>query len=275
MYVFATAKGSPGLTTTLLLLAGYWPAHREPLIIELDPAGGDLVARLASLDGRSALARKPSTHQLAAESATGVTWQSVLSHTQHLPGPGEIRALVAPASPFASSSAAEQLVSNGLLRALTELHRHDVLVDLGRLDVTSPVMPLVRRLSTVVLVARSTLESLDHTAELANSLRASGVTPQLLLIGDGPYDANQAVELCGGVDPPAAAVINGEHPSRRRLDRSHLAGAARDITRRMAPIEPASTQPDPQMPASPAKPVAARVVNLRHAQDAEEAIGWR
>src|SRR5260221_13270976 len=37
----ASVKGSPGVTTTCFALAAAWPAQRR-LVIEADPAGGDL-----------------------------------------------------------------------------------------------------------------------------------------------------------------------------------------------------------------------------------------
>src|SRR5207244_2826784 len=43
---WCSAKGSPGVTTAVQLVAGAWPAGRPLLIVEADPAGGDLAARL-------------------------------------------------------------------------------------------------------------------------------------------------------------------------------------------------------------------------------------
>ena len=41
LIALASVKGSPGVTTTCLALAAAWPARRR-LVIEADPAGGDL-----------------------------------------------------------------------------------------------------------------------------------------------------------------------------------------------------------------------------------------
>ena len=41
LIALASVKGSPGVTTTCLVLAAAWPGQRR-LIIEADPAGGDL-----------------------------------------------------------------------------------------------------------------------------------------------------------------------------------------------------------------------------------------
>src|SRR6266566_1751510 len=41
LIALASVKGSPGVTTTCLALAAAWPGKRR-LVIEADPAGGDL-----------------------------------------------------------------------------------------------------------------------------------------------------------------------------------------------------------------------------------------
>ena len=55
---FASAKGSPGVTTAVAALAATWPVDRELLVAEVDPAGGDLVVRfdLATEPGLVSLA---------------------------------------------------------------------------------------------------------------------------------------------------------------------------------------------------------------------------
>ena len=45
LVALVSAKGSPGVTTTALALAGTWPENRRVLLAELDPAGGDLAPR--------------------------------------------------------------------------------------------------------------------------------------------------------------------------------------------------------------------------------------
>ena len=37
VHVFGSAKGSPGVTTTVLALAARWPDQREPFVFEADP----------------------------------------------------------------------------------------------------------------------------------------------------------------------------------------------------------------------------------------------
>ena len=47
--VLYTAKGAPGATTDAMLIAALWP--RRTLLIDCDPAGGDIALRLPAADG--------------------------------------------------------------------------------------------------------------------------------------------------------------------------------------------------------------------------------
>jgi len=238
------AKGSPGVTTTVLALAARWPDHREPLVIEADPSGGDLVARLTSLmvedDG---LHESPSTVQLAAASRSGVSARLLLEHLQRLPGPGEVRALVAPAGPFAATTAIEALSTGGLSRCLTALATVDTLVDVGRVDPGSSTLPLLRSADRFVLVVRPSLESVLHTRDLVASLRSLGRRASVLVIGDRPYapddvaEAVDADELVGVLpdDPVGAMALAGNARSPKVLARTRLVRAAAAISQTLAP----------------------------------------
>ena len=193
------AKGAPGVTTTVMALASQWPAHREPVVIEADPAGGDLVARLAVLTGEAGgVTETPSTVQLAAASRSGVTDRLLLEHFQRLPGPGELRALVAPPGPFAAATALAALTAAGLGQCLAEQTAFDVLVDLGRLDPGSPALELAAGADQFVVVVRPTLESVLHTRHLLTSLGALAARTQVVVIGDRPYTPAEVAEGVGG-----------------------------------------------------------------------------
>jgi len=259
---FGAAAGSPGVTTTVAALAARWPDHREPLIVEADPSGGDLVARLAALDGTAVgLADSPSTVQLAARSRSGIAPQVLLEHLQRLPGPGEVRALIAPPGPFAAATAIGALATAGLAERLGALDGLDCLVDVGRIDATSPALPLVRAASMVVVVTRSSLESVRHTRELVTGLRSMHLRPVLLVVGDQPYaaqDVADAVEakLLGAIpdDPTGARALAGDARSPKVLPRTRLLRAATEITPALAtPREPTATSaaPTPERTPSP------------------------
>jgi hypothetical protein len=249
---FGSSKSSPGVTTTVLALAARWPTSREPLVVEADPGGGDLVARLASLEGDAGgLRDTPSTVQLAASSRAGLSDRTLLEHLQRLPGSGEVRVLVAPSSPFAASTAIAALVAAQVGAVLTGLTAMDVLLDVGRVDATSPVLPMLRELGSIVLVARPNLTSVLHTRELVSSLRGAGVRSSLIVIGDRPYTPSEVAEAIGATglvgvvpdDPVGARALSGDARNAKVLGRTRLVRACADLAARLAPPPPAATQP--------------------------------
>lgn len=242
-FVFGAAKGAPGVTTTVLALAAQWTRLREPMVIEADPAGGDLAAWLAPpTDSGPGIRETPSLVQVAAASRSGLSRLEVLQNLQHLPGPGRVRALVAPASPFAASTALRSLTAAGLGALLASSSEFDLLVDIGRVDATSPVLDAVAIVGEVTLVVRSTVSGVLHTRELARSLTAIGVRSSVLVIGGRPYGPVEVAEAIGapiiGVlpeDPVGARAVNGEATSPRSFTRSRLLRAAGDLAAAIAP----------------------------------------
>ncbi len=242
-FVFGAAKGAPGVTTTVLALAARWTSLRVPMVIEADPAGGDLVAWLSpqSADGSGAR-ETPSLVQVAAASRSGLSRLELLQNVQHLPGPGQVRAIVAPSSPFAASTALRSLTASGLGAVLAAPSDLDLLVDVGRLDAASPTLEIVAAVGAVTLVVRSTVAGVLHTRELARSLQAMGIRSAVLVIGDRPYgpvevaDAIRA-DILGVLpeDPVGARALNGEATSPRSLSRSRLLRAAGDLAVALAP----------------------------------------
>src|SRR5262249_35676958 len=74
-------KGSPGVTTLATALGARWPGRENPIVVEVDPAGGDLMARfrLPDTPGLVSLA--------AAARGRGQADQDLVTqHTQLLPG---------------------------------------------------------------------------------------------------------------------------------------------------------------------------------------------
>lgn len=243
-----SAKGSPGVTTTACALVARWPAHREPVLFEADPTGGDLVVRLASLDGATdGLRESPSTVQLAAASRHGLDMTRLIQHAQRLPGVGEVRAVVSPSSAFASGTALTELVGANLDVILATDSGLDVVVDIGTISASSPTLPLVRSARRAVIVARPTLESIVHTRDLVSALSGSGVHSEIIVIGDRPYSPYDVAEGVGagifGVlpfDPIGASAIAGDARSPKILGRTRLMRAAEEVAADMADSLPAS-----------------------------------
>jgi hypothetical protein len=245
--MFAAAKGSPGVTTTVAALAGSWPAHREALVVEADGSGGDLVVRLCpASEDAPGVHSEPTTVHLAAAARGGLSDRVLLEHLQRLPGSGEIRALVAPPSPFSAATALNSLVDAGLAECLSSLGSRDVLVDVGRLDPGSAELELVRTVGQVVLVVRPCVSSVIHTRELAAGLHDLEVEVSLMVLGEKPYPPAEVAAAIGvpslvGVmadDPIGAAGFEGNSGRPRAWARSRLVRSAAMIADRLAPPPP-------------------------------------
>lgn len=215
---FASAKGSPGVTTAVTALAAAWPAERALLVAEVDPSGGDLVVRLD-------LATDPGLVSLAAAGRRELGADRLVEHTQVLAPPGGAegavrRVLVAPVS------AEQATVSLGALRgglghALDELDL-DVLVDCGRLDPSSAAFDLAVNAELLVMVARPVVAEVHHLSSRLASAKPRAVS--LLMVGDRPYSVAEVAATVGAsplgtlpVDVRAAAVLAEGHPNAGRL----------------------------------------------------------
>ena len=254
---FASAKGSPGVTTAVAALAATWPADRRLVVAEVDPAGGDLVVRLD-------LATEPGLVSLAAAGRRELTPETLLDHTQDvgaLSGPVPVdgerpsrRALVAPVS--ADQSGAALTALRGALSSTLAALDGDVLVDCGRLDPHSPAFEVATKADLLVMVAQPVVAEVHHlAARLAAVGAATAVS--VLLVGDRPYSVAEVAEAVGanalGTIPvdgrTAAALGGGGLASARSLRRSPLlreAGAvAAGLAEWMGPVAPDRVEPGP------------------------------
>lgn len=276
---FASAKSSPGVTTTIAALAASWPAHRRLHIVELDPAGGDLVVRFE-------LAPEPGLVTLAATGRRDLRVDTYLAHTQPLPassgadGP-ERRILVAPVA-AEQASAALAALRFGLPMVLGTADA-DVLVDCGRLDPASPAHEFAVEADLLVVVARPIVSEIHHLAARLATLKPRAVS--LLVVGDKPYGVTDVAEVVGATplgtlptDDRAAEALTLGHPHALRvLRRSRLLRDARAVAEGLAdwlgpqrsegmpagagPAEPFPHQvePPPYDPAAEAAPYEASV----------------
>ncbi len=233
---FASAKSSPGVTTTIAALAASWPAPRALHIVELDPAGGDLVVRFE-------LAPEPGLVTLAATGRRDLRVDTYLAHTQPLPsssgadGP-ERRILVAPVSADQAAAALGAL-RFGLPKVLADAEA-DVLVDCGRLDPSSPAFDFAVEADLLVVVTRPLVSEIHHLAARLSSVKARAVS--LLVVGDRPYGVTDVAEVVGATplgtipaDPRAAEALTLGHPHALRvLRRSRLLRDARSVAEGLA-----------------------------------------
>ena len=248
LIVLASDKGSPGVTTTAVALAGVWP--RRAVLAECDPAGGDLVYRTPAESG-SPLNPNIGMLSLATTARHGLSPHQLEQHIQRMHGGLEL--VVGLATGDQSAGLAGLWPSLG--RAFDALPETDVIADCGRVDATGPALDLMATAALVVLVARTSAEQIAHVRDRALSLlqRVGGGTATaaggglgvpigVVLIVDPKQRARVTaqvdellrnsglpVKVIGTIadDPDGADLINGR--GRGRLDRTLLIRSTREV----------------------------------------------
>jgi MinD-like ATPase involved in chromosome partitioning or flagellar assembly len=231
-------KHSPGTTTASLAFASAWADESSPLLVEADPAGGDIAAR-------AGLPFEPGLVSLAGAARSPGVVVEVDAHMQALPAGGDV--IVAPASPQQVASA---LGSGGerLVHALATAGR-PVVVDCGRWREAAPVELLLTRADRVLVVVRPTVEAAEHLRSRAAALRAAfGYRLGVVLVGDRPYGPSEVQAAIGlpvvGVLPVdrrgAAALVGRGRPGAIR--RTALVRSARTLLERLRAEELLATE---------------------------------
>jgi MinD-like ATPase involved in chromosome partitioning or flagellar assembly len=248
-----SAKGSPGVTTSAILLAAVWPSGAA--LLEADPAGGVVRALFTDPTGQSLRPDRGVVSLLTADQTAAAT--ELLAHSQQIPGglpvvlgpsnASQVEAL-RPPWPRLANVISDQATAGGT-----------VIVDAGRLGDPSSLaltVPLLRSCTTTLVVTRASVTALAHARDLLSLLRDVAIPTGLLLIADARNrtDVAQALDLALDEvhllphDPAAAAALTG--PWTRRLDRSQLLTAARAVaaalanamlTNAMSPLRAASS----------------------------------
>lgn len=217
-------KGSPGVTTAALGLAAGWPSAEQPVVVECDPAGGDLMARFR-------LETAPGLMTLAADARyraePGLVWE----HTQRLPG--GLPVVVGPAGADQARASLAQLTpsGSGALRRAADRAGTVVIADCGRIDPDSAALNVVREADVTLLLARARDDALAHVATRwhATAGRSRGLC--FVLVGDGYPTDEVARELDIEVmtripeDPKGAAALGGRPGRRSAAARSPLGRA--------------------------------------------------
>ena len=223
----AAGKHAPGATTLSLALAAVAPTDVRPLVVEADPAGGDIAPR-------AGLAFDPGLVTLAAAVRRGASPELLHRHEQRLPN--EVRALVAPSSPEQATTALTRSSD-----ALAELLRPEPLaiVDAGRWYAASPAAPFVCASDIVIVVLRATLEGIEHARTRLETIPGS-TRRVAALIGDAHYplsDVCAALELDDAFaiprDARAATHLATGMPLDRWTRRSACLRAVNALTERV------------------------------------------
>jgi cellulose biosynthesis protein BcsQ len=163
LYVLAAAKGSPGVTTSAVALSGIWPG--EPILADLDPAGGDIALRYRDASG-APLDPNRGLLSLGAAVRRGAAEVQLSDHVQEISGGLEV--LTGVTSP-------DQVQGLGstwqhLAKSLRSVPGRDVIADCGRLAPGAATMPVLQSADAVLMLARPTLEGLSHLRELIRGL---------------------------------------------------------------------------------------------------------
>lgn len=245
---FASAKGSPGTSTTCQVLGAVWP--RAVAVADLDPAGSDLVYRLRTDSGAPldpehgllslapALRRRTETH--------------LMEHTTRVEGGLDV--LIGLPRP---EQAAAIGGGWGVLAKQLRTDR-DVLCDVGRLSAGVPSLPVALASDVLFFVVRPGVDAYGHLRDRLRWVQEeTAMRPERPLLGVvliAPWKArHEASDLerllrSGGLDAPvfgplaydmkAADALAGRRPSslrRSMLVRSATA-VADTVCARMAAV---------------------------------------
>ncbi len=209
---------SSGATTAAVALARAWPC--PVVLVEADPAGGDLAARYG-------VATSPGLVDLAA--TPGSRPADLRGVAQNL---GGVDVIAAPVAPEVTRAALDALgPSTAWVQGVED--GTDVLVDCGRLPLApAPVPTLVEEATVVVFVCRPTAPSVVSLRQRLVSLPEPILRRSVVVVvGDRPYPADEVAATIGlplaGVladDPVAAAALGSAEPV--RMGRSALLRSA-------------------------------------------------
>jgi len=227
----ATAKGAPGGTTCAFLLARVLAEHDADsltstatvaapgstvLLVECDPAGGDLAPRLA-------LPALPGLPSLALASRHGLTRTALLEHSQRsrvLPGVHLLPGVAGPEQGMALAWIFSELAD--------ELSARDVVAvaDVGRIRSSAePVTPFLERAASALLVVADSVPSLLHARAAVEMARGRDVELRLVVAGrreHSPTEITRATtaEVIGRIASDPAALTALVHI--RPRDREHV-----------------------------------------------------
>ena len=247
LVALVSAKRSPGVTTAAVALASVWPV-RPALVIECDPAGGDLAAD-------AGLPLEPGLTSLAASRRHGFTGRPPRRPFPATPVRGQRR--------DGAPVAGRRRVALGRpvrpsRRGAGRPARHRVFADCGRLDLQSPRRPSSTAADLVVVVVRPTLAGVEHAAARHRPTPEQGQARRLLLVGEQPYPAKEVGAFSprghrgagrrpgrgrhpparDGHAPPGAIAAAAQRPLHRRPARRRLQAAPHGQRRDAAALAP-------------------------------------
>lgn len=245
------AKGGPGATTAVLALAMGWPTR--VLVVDADPAGGDVVA--GWLAGRAGAGHGLLGFAAATRHLDGATGEELarmlaaeLVVVPEAPGLALLPGLAQAGQAAALDGPAWARLAAAVAATDARAGWVDALVDCGRIGPATP-WPLVAAADLVLLVVRPTVRGCHHARHaipvLAAALGGLGRVG-LAVCGQGPYGPAEVGAALGLVvkvalpaDPASAAVLSDGGHAGRWLARGVLLRTARSAAR---PLQAAVTR---------------------------------
>jgi hypothetical protein len=185
-------------------LGAVWPERRPtPIVVECDPAGGDLAARFGLEVTRGVVSLTVALER-EHDVAVAADRNPLLEHAQQLRG--GLHVVVAPTSPEEMRLPLDRLAEDLSILAHAGC---DVIADCGRLESwgareRTPIARLIQRAGVVMMVARPTLEEIQHLHAWLPSLQALRVQVLLLLSQRGTYPAE---EIAAALDIPVIGTL--------------------------------------------------------------------
>lgn len=278
LIALAADKGSPGVTTTAVAISAVWP--RRALLVEADPAGGDLVYRGAAAHGGPL---DPNTGMLsiAATARRGLAAEQLWDHAQPMSGGLDVLVGLGSSEQSAGLAGLWPTLGRAFAGLADSAHAHgsaDVIADCGRVGADSVTVEMFPHASLVLLLSRTEPENLARIRDRAGALSAKlhgahrGAaqlgTPLIgvLLIADSSSGARMAGQVndmlvasqsgarVAGVialDQAGADQLNGR--KRGRLEKSLLIRSARKVVGDLHQQFGAAWAP-PAMPGGPGMP---------------------
>lgn len=182
----AGAKGALGVTTLTMALAHTLSSASDALLVEGDPDGGVLAARLQ-------LSQEPGLTTLAAAGRHEISSQLLGEHSQRV---GGLSVIVAPSSPSHVRAALHSL-SLTVQQAASFGADFKIVIDLGRIDGESPALPLALLARNVWFLTTPDLEGADALAVRLIELEGLRGRGRLVTVGDGPYQGSELGQVLG------------------------------------------------------------------------------
>ncbi len=197
-----SVHGSPGATLLALDVARF--CEGETLLIEADPDGGCLAARLD-------LALKPGLTEMAGAARVGIAADDLWRYAQ----PTDHGVAIVVAHPAAEQvQASLRAAVNHVGSSLSSLGRH-VVIDIGRVRPGSPALGFAALADRLLIASDNSAEavvSLTHRAQLLHGLADAMV---VLSVGK-PYSVDEIASASGQQVWGVLPAIRGRRNVRRR-----------------------------------------------------------